>query len=529
MTAPVAPGMDQNLPLPQAASPEIRISAADAPIRAIAPGTTLQVTVRRDPQGGTGVVIDGKFLAAKLPDNLADGQTLAVRVFPSQDALVLKIVDPARLTGEKLIAQTFEQILRTLLPDLQVEDLRNGAPFAQEKLSAELLKSLFGASTPGKGAPSIDTKFAQILEKLIRQNSVIAEPILNDPSSLEKVLSKLAQSNVLPGIQDATRALADIARNAPSAPLLRLTAALQEHVATMLQTKGELDFTSAGAAEKVLSQQLKIYLLASQTAIESGNTQVLKALSQDMNSVRRLENPLSVIISLLKNVDLPGDIREGSKPLMLALRGALVDLQRLKDSGASDKEIRETLKRIMVRLAEAREPYVAQSKDSASFQQFQRTMKNIENVSVTQNTLHQMNAVMQALGEPTLVFFPAILQGLFSTWQFSFKRAQEAEDESKHGGHSGGVRAFERIELFVNLPHLGPLEINLAHRKGEILLNMTASSKQAGDVIQAGGAKLEKVFKGLGYAKASVNTVVGSPQGVTPSWYQELSRRSIVA
>ena len=140
-----------------------------------------------------------------------------------------------------------------------------------------------------------------------------------------------------------------------------------------------------------------------------------------------------------------------------------------------------------------------------------------------------MNGVMQALGEPTLVFFPAMLQGLFSTWQATFQQPREVDDQEKQSGHNGGVRAFERIELFVTLPNLGPLEINLAHRKGELLLQLTAASAAAGELIRSGEARLETVFKGLGYTKTSVNTVVGSPEAVIPAWYQELSHRSIVA
>ncbi|MBN8550871.1 MAG: flagellar hook-length control protein FliK [Deltaproteobacteria bacterium] len=529
MTSPVASGMKLSLPSNAQTTPDIRIDAVDAPIRAIAPGTTLEVSIHRDPQRGSGVMIEGRFVPARLPDNLAEGQVLTVRAFPGQDALVLKVIDPARLTGEKLIAQTFEQILQTLLPNIELKDIKSGAPFAQEPISAAFLKALFGEAASAKDAPAVSPKLVQIFEKLLSQNSLIADPVLKDPALLSKVHSKLTQSNVLPNIQEATRALEELAQKAPSPVLLRLTSALQEHISTLLKSTDTLDFQSPGTAEKLLSQQLKIYLLASQTAMESGNSQVLKALSQDMGAVRRLENPLGLLLGLLRKVDLPGDTGGSNKALITALRATLGDLQQLKDSGAGEKEIRETLKRSVVRLNDAREPFHAQSKDSAFLQQLQRTLKNIESVSSTQNTLHQMNGVMQALGEPTLVFFPALLQGLFSTWQASFQHSHEAESETSQGRSKGGVRSFERVELMVTLPNLGPLQIDLAHRKGELLLHMTAASTAAGELLQQGSAKLETIFKGLGYANSSVSTVVGAPQAVVPGWYQELSHRSIVA
>src|SRR5690606_5456569 len=73
-----------------------------------------------------------------LPANLADGQKVLVRVVPGTDAVILRLTNQAQLKGQNLVVSSFEQILKTILPDLKLSDLQRNI-FASPPQLAELL------------------------------------------------------------------------------------------------------------------------------------------------------------------------------------------------------------------------------------------------------------------------------------------------------------------------------------------------------------------------------------------------------
>lgn len=513
-------------------SPEIKVARASAPLQALTPGSVIEVTVRRDPQAGSGVLIKGEFVPAALPATLADGQKVLVRVVPGADAVILRLTNQAQLKGQNLVASSFEQILRTLLPDLKLSDLQRNI-FASPPQLAELLglaKSNLPAEqkTARAETPAQNAALTQIIERLFEKHAMVGDTTLRKPELLERALTAFLTPKSGEAIEEATQALQKLAGKGASPALVRLLQATQSHLQSLLETATPLDFEVTSSPEKLLSQQLKIYLLASQTAAESGDTKALTSLSRGMEAVRRLENPLVLLTKILFNLESQ-DLRATPEndPVLEVLKELRGELSKLKSSGAAEKEIRAVLSKMEQKLSRTLEEVLKERPDLALLKQVQQTVKAADNLAQVQQTLNQLNPIMHVLGEPALLFVPALLQGLFSPWRVSVRSPDEPDSEGQSG--KGGGSGFTRVQLQLSFPSLGKLEVDIAHRKGEALLRLTSENEHAAALIEKKAPMLEKTLNELGYEKTSISAGHAKLEESLPSWFQELNSRSFIA
>lgn len=526
MPTAIAPGATQRTIPPS--GEEILVSRTNGPIQEIAPGSLLQVTVRRSAHGDSGVFINGEFVQAAIPEDLHDGEKVLVRAVPTDGALVLRVTDPTRLKGDNLISQSFEQILRSLLPDLQFSNLKNSV-LPAEPFPEELFKLLFAQKQSGE-TPAVSPRVAAILEKFLQGNLALNEEALSSPTELADKLQHMSNQSPLDLIQHLRADIEKLSDATPPPALVRLLKAVESHLRSLLKGESALDFETGSTDEKILSQQLKIYLLASQTAVESGNSAAIQSLTRGMESVRRLENPLAQILKVLKNIDEPAEQHtEATQQLREALKSTAGELDRLRAGKAGDKEIREAIPRILTKLTEALERNNLHARDAQPVEKLQKMLQNLEGVAQAQQALRQINPVMQAMGEPIFLIFPALMQGLLSSAQVTVRERRAIDEESEEGQRKGAGDPFTRVAVSLNLPSIGAVEIDLAHRKSEVLLALTTSSEEATKCILETMPKLERAFRALGYDKPKMSAVTGDPKPAVPQWYIELSRRSFVA
>lgn len=530
MSQPVAPGTDQSLVnLPSGIPAEIRISRADSPLRSLTPGSIVEVRVQRGGPQGSGVVINGEFVKAALPDEIPDGAKLLVRVVPTADAVILRISSAAQLRGEQLITQSFEAILRSLLPDLRVEDLRRGLPSAQP-LGIDLAKILLSLENKATPAQSVElnSPIARIFQSLLKNNALIGETLLKNPTSLQSALTSLSKGEHLAEVQKALQSVSTTGASAAPASVVRFLKALDTHIELLLTSPKAFESGSEPIDAKALANQLKLYLLVSQNAVESGSSKALQAIAKETQLLRRGMDPISFMLGLFQNLELPEFSDRASGQLASqTMRGMAQDLQKLKENNLPPAAVRDGVRLIHEKAKTLLRQLETSNKDIELAPQAQQVLKGIESIMHAQASLMQVNPVMHALGEPSLVLLPALVQGIFGAWRVSVKESIENE---KEGGQSkGAAKQFVRIGLSLTLPSLGPIEVDVAHRKGEVLVHIASTNTDVTTLISERAPQLEEAFKQLGYDKTAFSASTGKLKSSVPGWFHELSHQSIVA
>jgi hypothetical protein len=156
----------------------------------------------------------------------------------------------------------------------------------------------------------------------------------------------------------------------------------------------------------------------------------------------------------------------------------------------------------------------------------------LEQIANTQEMLSRMNPVMQALGEPALLLFPFIFQGLLSHSKVSLESYQnrnkqniDGEEEGQGGKQSSN---YQRVQLSVPLPNLGSVDIDVAHRKEEIFVRMTLEDLKAGEFLISQMDLLGGILSELGYSTRELMTQVSETKEKSPDASRGSSRSSFV-
>jgi hypothetical protein len=172
---------------------------------------------------------------------------------------------------------------------------------------------------------------------------------------------------------------------------------------------------------------------------------------------------------------------------------------------------------------------------AAAFHELQQIIRG-------QDTLKQLNPLFRAMGEPTFVLFPHIIQGMISRVQLLYLPAEnsvganercgeeQSEEETdridpdEEGGHPNKQRsAPQRVRFQLTLPALGNLQVDFSHTLNELLLTVTAERAEAVAFLQESLPELDHILRAIGYSTVALKTAV-SPTGVLePEWLSLLS------
>jgi hypothetical protein len=140
---------------------------------------------------------------------------------------------------------------------------------------------------------------------------------------------------------------------------------------------------------------------------------------------------------------------------------------------------------------------------------------------------------MQAIGEPALILFPFLFQGLVAQGEISLAPKQQAnprqpkdqvEDEQEESDKQGDHHSFQRIELTVPLPNIGPLDIMIAHRPGEILVRFTSETSLTKEFLIDNFPELEERLRDCGFTQTDLSVQTGITQNTSPTWCLALSK-----
>ncbi len=153
-----------------------------------------------------------------------------------------------------------------------------------------------------------------------------------------------------------------------------------------------------------------------------------------------------------------------------------------------------------------------------------------------QEMLNQLNPLMQALGEPALILFPSLFQGLLAHSELlvqprdggqqrnrgkkkGSKDGSDADSDSDDGPDTSG---YQRVQMCVPLPTLGLVGVDVAHRESEILVRLTVPDEDVARFLLDQLEYLATVLKDIGFEKAELVANVGLPKEDSPAWCSEL-------
>jgi len=354
-----------------------------------------------------------------------------------------------------------------------------------------------------------------------------------------------------------------------SVPLQNLTQQLRSFSNAGLRTNS--GFPILDSLRDSLNGQLKYLLQSLPTAEKLGDpkialTQLVKAASGE------LALPLKEIAQALREVQDDRLVDPGYR-LLVALRGELAELlpRSASDNRFSSKVLSQLISTLFKELdgqtltkSEGRASLTQALKDLRSAaqapadgvraelerafkkietatntpiplkdlavlnkaQEMQSTIGKLELLASAQENLAQLNPVMQALGEPALILFPFIAQGLLNHSQITVEpryRKRGAEDEEVDGngkrkGQVGENEPYQRIQVNVPLPSLGEVGVDIAHRTKEIMVRLTVTSDEVARFLLDQLEHLAVILREQGFERAELVAQVGKPLTDLPNW-----------
>lgn len=483
-------------------------------IRALLPaGQIIVVTSGRDgATGESGIFFRGAFIPAVLPEGTLPGQELRVRVVPSEEALVLKLLaDDVQLPKP---STTVEQQLRAMLTPDAYDALVEGGRVTQQTFPKDLLSTL-------EKAIIRNDELRQLVTTITRQPAVATEEVFRAPQKLANVLEQLEKPR-------DTNTPSPVISPAPPfterAAQIRLLAAVRDAIATMLTPA---DATEIPAEAPLPPSPAPLLIAAFAYANTRGST---KELIERLQAKPMWQKPLELLEDTLSSLPMLAP-EESPDPELRALRelmrSVVSDLATLRQSHATDGTVQSTLKSAHARLHSQITPdRLRLAQQSAEFEVIAR---ETDRALSAQESLNHANSLLHALGEPAAVFIPVLLPGLFAKWEVLVHppSTPASDDDASSAAHP--TKALRRIEISLTLPRLGAVHADIAYNQTEILYHLQVETPEVQALAERELGTLSARLGELG--PTNVQGVVSlrrkAEQG--PSWIRELPRVGVVA
>lgn len=110
-------------------------------------------------------------------------------------------------------------------------------------------------------------------------------------------------------------------------------------------------------------------------------------------------------------------------------------------------------------------------------------LQAVENLVKGQEAVGQLNPLLQALGEPAMLLFPAFIQGLLSKVEMFYYSPERAQQENSGDEEMGGQQAegefSGKLTFDVELPNLGSVGVKLLSRGQALQVSFAAESQEA--------------------------------------------------
>lgn len=435
----------------------------------LAIGDIIPVTVRQNPPDGAGLIyFKGLLVKAALPKNVEPGDKLLAKLTESNNNVVLKILQhehPAKIAGLETVAPEFVADLENLMEQGGPQGFRSLRPF---QLNETLQKV---------------ANFEQSLAKITK---ALATPeVLTNPTEAMEQLMSAADGSLAENLREVAKEIRTfIDQNRPPEAKKTLDA-LQKQLVKIID---DSSLNNEVAAQDILD--------------------LADSLADDIFRPEQ-QRPDRARLPLL-NIE-----RDTVKALTDRVRGVVKFADANPNDPLAKTEANTALAQVQT-LLKAVEAH--QKLDPKSLADLTQIASRFEQMASSQESLAKMNPVMQALGEPALILFPFLMQGLISHSEVTIETKKRVDEEEEGGGKGGNREPFQRVQVAVPLPSLGTIDVDIAHRTQEIWVRFTVSDPEVGKFLLEKLERLAPILREYGFKKAELVAHVGQKQENLPAW-----------
>ncbi len=462
MNDSIAKGQTLPPPVTANASNTVRIPSTQILPQATAPlsiGDLLRFHVRANPPGELGTLyFQGQLIKTMLPSNVSTGDRILARLENSGEQVVFKILELIKADGTTAISKTDAAIPRTANPTAV-----NNSSEAQIQELSKQIESILQRTAPQSSDATVQAPADQLSRGL---NSAATPLPIDEPlksGELQRLVDTISKTigngESLQNAQGVSEKIR-LSATGSAAEILRQAAEAIKQV--LKETPYQLPTTDRFLV--LLQTQLNSLLETNQS---SGGREI---------SLRQVDILLKAVGEELKT-QKGGEAGKASDALKLVL----TDLKLARQEPAAlEKHIESALNRIHTHLGESHETD-GEKRVNPKFVSDLRTLVNrLESLAQTHETLATLNPVMNALGEPALILFPFILHGLLHHSEITIdpNAGRHQKDKNSKGNRGGAEEAYQRIQVRLPLPNLGPLEVDIAHRDTEVLTRVITKDPQ---------------------------------------------------
>jgi len=456
-----------------------------------------------------------KIVSSAVDGNLNAQKELKELLRPlltTLDELLKRLSTSSDITTKDLI--TFFENYRT-----ELFHASSGDPLATKDISKTLgqmhegLKNMLVQATSNDevirqgNVSAFDQKVAKVLEALTERS---VQSLNND-----------GHSSILPALREAL-ALLDTSNDYP--PKLKAAIdSLSTEIATKLLTNGRAPL----AQELLDSFHKEVLRIVTPLAIQSEEPRVaLKIIDEIIRAAKAtpsaldgsMELPASAEVRLTSLPKASGSLQQIAstlKHILLTipefapaaeqeLAAKAKDILRTieSESHSPSPATRTTLRRDMESLLPLATNSAAQEETTSLSLQ---TLRSIDSLLSTDRALAQIAPLMRQLGGPISILFPAILQGLLSKIEITVPPPNQGLEADSENSQSPTVLIpFSRVLISIPLPNLGRVDVDIAHRPGELLANILCERELTTRYLEKRIGNLSTSLQGLGFSSTTL-------------------------
>ncbi len=454
-----------------------KISAAAAQV--ITVGEVVRVTVRTKDQSGEGqLAIRGNIINAQLPTTLEVGANFFAKVIAENNKLIFQIVDQAleaQLISQELLS--VNSMLEDLLQDAILKGITTLEPYTLEQPD-------------------------QAEEKNTR-----LKLNFKDVGDIYKSLLKEL------GLNEEVASSADLIKLLQNSSSGESTKILKNFLEEINQTIGSSVQQKQIMLLKELSNVFEKFI-----HLDSKNFPLQKEL---LNQSWDILNKLQITQHKQTESNKPQEKETVEKELVEKLK---INFRNIKDSSENSIKIVQGLNNLIQE--ELKNSPAAQSLLSEkTIFGLQHLQQHLEQMVNTQEFVNNLNPVMQLMGEPALVLFPFIFQGLLNQSEIKINPDENKKKKNSSGKNDKSkidTELFRRIQVNVPLPSMGGVGVDIAYRKEEIFIKFTLENTAAATFLNEQIENLVGILRANNFQKAEISTQVGKPDSteIFP-WFME--------
>jgi hypothetical protein len=267
-----------------------------------------------------------------------------------------------------------------------------------------------------------------------------------------------------------------------------------------------------GAQLKLLSDLIKEVI---QNEIKLGSELTDSAILEKISASPVFKN----LVQLLKKIDqsLPGPYNALENDFVEFAGTLLEKIEHNKASSVS--KLSENLSKALDKLDTKFLSQISIEKETVLGPLNLSALKNLENIASGQEMFQRLNPILQRAGEPMVLLFPFVMQGMLSRLEVNFSAKNiEKHDKKKKKKGTAQRAQFETIKFNLSLPNLGALSVNILHNQEEILALLNFENKVMAEKIEPALELLEVRMRAIGFQKIQISTSAAKLNTSRPLW-----------